>query len=42
MDLQVRVISALRWSIIGRIVSQVATWSATYRGFRKVDCQNHK
>ncbi len=29
MDLRVRVISALRWSIIGRFISQVATWSVT-------------
>lgn len=29
MDLRVRVISALRWSILGRLISQVATWSVT-------------
>ncbi len=29
MDLRARVVSALRWSIIGRVISQIVTWAVT-------------
>ena len=29
MDLRTKVISALRWSAIGRIIGQAATWAST-------------